>query len=209
MQVRRRAICAISPLISSSMLATDAGSDSRVNSSMRCPPSKERQTKARRPLTQVPTRSSISQRRSTPPCLSRFRTKTRFTTAYMTPCPIWGQSFQSLSTRCIPARHRSRLFAPKTTKWGFRSRPARAVNFLKIKATGRQCSENASCAEIQSLAFRKLSTFHRYYSVVKDPVSALKQVASGSLTPETMEALSTVYPQTLKEMQTAVMGAMT
>ena len=98
-------------------------------------------------------------------------------------------------------------FAPKTTM-GFQKSTARAVNFLKSKLPGVNVPKMPLAPKYKA-SHSELSTFHRYYSVVKDPVSALKQVASGSLTPETMDALSTVYPQTLKEMQTAVMGAMT
>lgn len=50
--------------------------------------------------------------------------------------------------------------------------------------------------------------FNRYYDAVDNPVSALKQVKNGSLSNETMEALTAVYPQMLNHMRQTVIHEM-
>lgn len=55
----------------------------------------------------------------------------------------------------------------------------------------------------------ELSTFFRYYAVVENPYIALKQVKSGTLTPETMETLETIYPSLLAEMRSSLMDKIT
>lgn len=47
-------------------------------------------------------------------------------------------------------------------------------------------------------------TFNRYYEAVDDPFSVLKQVRHGTLTNESMQALQTVYPKLLTQMQQAI-----
>lgn len=47
--------------------------------------------------------------------------------------------------------------------------------------------------------------FNRYYETVSNPVGVLKQIKSGSLTGESMEALHAVHPDLLQEMQAKVM----
>lgn len=44
--------------------------------------------------------------------------------------------------------------------------------------------------------------FSAYYNAVNDPISALKQVKNGTLSNETMEVLTQVYPRLLQEMRT-------
>lgn len=55
----------------------------------------------------------------------------------------------------------------------------------------------------------ELARFERYRSVVENPVSVLEQVRDGTVTPESMEALTTVYPKLYSEMSEAVMSALT
>lgn len=47
--------------------------------------------------------------------------------------------------------------------------------------------------------------FSRYYHAVSQPLEALKQVKSGTLTSETMESLQAVHPQLLEEMRQKVL----
>lgn len=52
------------------------------------------------------------------------------------------------------------------------------------------------------------SKFNKYFQAVNDPLSALKQIKNGSLSNETMEALQTVHPELLKNMQQLVISHM-
>lgn len=49
-------------------------------------------------------------------------------------------------------------------------------------------------------------TFERYYKAVDNPLSALKEVKSGTLSAETMESLQAVHPQLLQEMRKEVLS---
>lgn len=51
-----------------------------------------------------------------------------------------------------------------------------------------------------------LSMFNRYADVVKDPVSVLEQVQSGTLTKEAVEAVSQVYPGLYSDMRLSIMN---
>ncbi len=57
--------------------------------------------------------------------------------------------------------------------------------------------------------FPQMIKFSRYYNAVHRPLSALGQLKEGSVHPETIEALNTVYPQLYQEMKTEVMDAVT
>lgn len=53
-----------------------------------------------------------------------------------------------------------------------------------------------------------LAKFNRYYSIVQDPYIALHQVKKGTVTPETIETLSVVYPRLYQDMKKSVMDAL-
>lgn len=55
----------------------------------------------------------------------------------------------------------------------------------------------------------EIADFNRYYNLVEDPVSALEQVDKGTLTSETIETLSAVYPKLYQEMQTQMLDKIT
>lgn len=55
----------------------------------------------------------------------------------------------------------------------------------------------------------ELSKFARYYDIVQEPAKALEHLKNSTLTRESMEALSTVYPQLYDEMKTQVIQNLT
>lgn len=50
-----------------------------------------------------------------------------------------------------------------------------------------------------------ISKFNRYYSIAENPYHALTQVKDGTIMPETVETLSTVYPKLYEEMKKELM----
>src|SRR5206468_727699 len=48
------------------------------------------------------------------------------------------------------------------------------------------------------------SKFNRYYEAVNRPTSILKQAAAGTLTPEAIEAVATVYPELYAKIRGAI-----
>lgn len=53
----------------------------------------------------------------------------------------------------------------------------------------------------------QIAQFKRYYDVVEDPVSALKQVKNNTITSEAMEALQAVHPDLYEHMKTQMLTA--
>ena len=51
----------------------------------------------------------------------------------------------------------------------------------------------------------EMSVFNRYYEAVKNPMKVLKQASAGTLTPEAVEAVQTVYPKLFEQMQSSIM----
>jgi hypothetical protein len=51
----------------------------------------------------------------------------------------------------------------------------------------------------------ELAQFHRYVDAVEDPKILLAQAAKGVLTPETIEAVQTVYPALFAKIQTTIL----
>lgn len=82
-----------------------------------------------------------------------------------------------------------------------------ATEFLKSKLPSTDPLAPLSNKRVPSDA--ELSKFFRYYSVVENPYTVLKQVKDGTLNSEAMEAMSTVYPKLLGEMQEAVANKLT
>lgn len=98
-------------------------------------------------------------------------------------------------------------YAPQISQ-GLQMTMARATSFLQSKIPTNGIEQKPLSAPYQP-SNSELSKWHKYYSIVEDPTHALHQVASGTLVPETMETLASVYPKLLANMQTAVMNKMT
>lgn len=80
----------------------------------------------------------------------------------------------------------------------------KALQFLTTRLPGPTDSQNPFQPTYKP-SKAELSRFNNYYSVVKDPKIALDQLATGTLTPQTMETLREVYPGLLQYMQTQVL----
>lgn len=83
---------------------------------------------------------------------------------------------------------------------------ARAVSFLASKlpvqgGAGPLAGKGAPSRN-------EVSKFGRYYKAVQHPLSVLKQAAAGTLTPEAIEALQTVYPQLYEQMKATAVAKM-
>lgn len=96
--------------------------------------------------------------------------------------------------------------APKTAA-SVQGAMVRATQFLQQKLPQGGPQKPLSPKYIPSDA--ELAKWHKYYSAIETPTNALHDVARGTLVPETMEALSAVYPKMLSEMQSSVMDKMT
>lgn len=83
----------------------------------------------------------------------------------------------------------------------------RATEFLRSKLPAQGPIAPLSTPLKPSVA--EMNKFLKYYEVVENPLTILKQVRSGLLTSEGMEAMKTVYPGMLAEMRTAVMDKIT
>lgn len=92
--------------------------------------------------------------------------------------------------------------APKTTG-ALQMAAARATQFLSGKAPKEQQAGPMSRKLPPSQA--DLSKFNLYFQTVENPTDVLKHVAAGTLTPEHLETLSTVYPTLFSEMKSTVM----
>lgn len=55
----------------------------------------------------------------------------------------------------------------------------------------------------------QIAKFNRYFVAVDEPLSIVKQAAAGTLTPEGVEAVRTVYPDLYADMQTRIVEALT
>lgn len=83
----------------------------------------------------------------------------------------------------------------------------RATEFLRSKLP--QSGPIAPLSPPLKPSIAEMNKFLKYYEVVEDPLTILRQVRSGLLTTEAMEAMKTVYPGLLQEMRTAVMDKIT
>lgn len=84
---------------------------------------------------------------------------------------------------------------------------ARATQFLQQKLPGQDVAKKPLSNTYQP-SEAEIAKWHKYYSAVENPTNALKQVAVGNISAETMETLSVVYPKLLNEMQIAVTDKM-
>lgn len=78
----------------------------------------------------------------------------------------------------------------------------RAVEFLQSKLPPKP--PPGLFGETYEVSPTEAAQFDRYLSVVEKPMLALDQVRSGLIGPETMEALTSVYPKLLDQMRQAV-----
>lgn len=92
--------------------------------------------------------------------------------------------------------------APKTAG-AVQQTAIRATQFLSGKAPKEQQAGPMSRKLPPSQA--DLSKFNLYFQTVENPTDVLKHVAAGTLTPEHLETLSTVYPTLFSEMKSTVM----
>lgn len=96
--------------------------------------------------------------------------------------------------------------APKTSE-AVQGAMARATQFLQSKLP--QGGPQKPLSPKYKPSDAELAKWHKYFSAVESPTEVLHDVARGTLVPETMEALSVVYPKMLSEMQMAVTDKMT
>lgn len=96
--------------------------------------------------------------------------------------------------------------APKTAE-AVQSSMLRATQFLKAKLP--QGPPKTPLGHTYKPSDAELAKWHKYFSAVDSPTDALHAVARGTIVPETMEALSVVYPKLLQEMQLTVTDKMT
>lgn len=76
---------------------------------------------------------------------------------------------------------------------------ARAVAFLASKLP--QNAAPGPLAQKWTPSRAEISKFQRYYEAVNKPTSILKHAAQGTLTPESIEAVATVYPQLFEKIR--------
>jgi hypothetical protein len=82
---------------------------------------------------------------------------------------------------------------------------SRAVAFLASKVPQRPKAGPLAADWKPSPA--EVATFNRYFEAVEKPSALLKQAAAGTLTPEAVEAVRTVHPQTFAQIQQAVLAS--
>ncbi len=92
--------------------------------------------------------------------------------------------------------------APDTTV-ALGAASTRAVSFLASKAP--KAPKAGPLAPEWEPSAAELATFRRYYEAVQSPLSVLKQAQEGTLTPEAVEAVATVYPQLMDRIRFAAL----
>lgn len=87
---------------------------------------------------------------------------------------------------------------------GLHSTILRGVQFLssKIPKPANELPLNASWSPTPS----QKAKFNKYYNAVNDPISILKQIKSGLVSNEAMEALQVVHPELLQDMRLSVIS---
>lgn len=93
--------------------------------------------------------------------------------------------------------------APKTSE-GVQMASLRAAQFLKSKLP--QQPQNKLFSPNVTPSPAEIHKFFRYYTAVEKPTSVLDHVKAGTVTPESIETLNTVYPKLYAEMKSAIMG---
>lgn len=79
---------------------------------------------------------------------------------------------------------------------------ARGVAFLQTKLPQRP--KAGPLANDWKPSRSEIAQFNRYYEAVNKPMSIMKQAAAGTLTPEAVEAVRTVYPDLYAKMSAAI-----
>lgn len=92
--------------------------------------------------------------------------------------------------------------APETAQ-AIQTTSARGVAFLASKLPHAAPSGPLQPKRVTSQS--DMSKFNRYYEAVENPTSVLKQAAAGTLTPEAVEAVKTVYPQLYQQMTKSIL----
>lgn len=90
---------------------------------------------------------------------------------------------------------------------GLQASSARAMHFLGSKIPGPPHTNPFSQPYEPSHA--EISKFNRYHDIVEKPIRALDQVKLGTLTPETLETLTAVYPKLYDYMKQVVINEAT
>jgi len=81
-----------------------------------------------------------------------------------------------------------------------------ATNFLASKAP--QQGPQAPLSEDMPFNNVELQKFNRYYNTIDKPISVMKHLKNGTLSPEHIEALQTVYPTLYNEMKMSLSNSM-
>lgn len=84
---------------------------------------------------------------------------------------------------------------------------ANATQFLASKLPVRELA--SPFAEPHKPSSSEIAKFNRYYQVVRDPFLIMHQIKTGTLTPESLETIKTVYPQLYGQMNNAIMDKLT
>lgn len=100
-----------------------------------------------------------------------------------------------------------RTHAPQTAQ-AMQVASARAAQFLASKIPHAPPGRGPLAPEWQPSDV-EMSRWMRYYDAVQNPMSILKQAATGTITPEAIEAVRTVYPDLFAKMQGAVVDKLT
>ena len=80
---------------------------------------------------------------------------------------------------------------------------SRAVAFLRSKAP--QPPQMGPLAGKWQASPSEIAKFHRYYEATNKPLSILKQASAGTLSPEAVEAVATVYPELMTKIRTQLL----
>lgn len=84
-----------------------------------------------------------------------------------------------------------------------------SVNFLISKLPKTEIGfDQEFYDEAPDYSDYQIATFNRYARAVENPLSILEDIQAGTLTPQAMEAVRTIYPTIMSEIQTQVMDQM-
>lgn len=83
----------------------------------------------------------------------------------------------------------------------------RAVQFLNSKLPQEPQKFPLSPDYVPSKG--EIAQFNHYFNIVEDPTNIMTEIKSGTLTPQSLETIQTVYPKLYSEMQTQLTEALT
>jgi hypothetical protein len=81
---------------------------------------------------------------------------------------------------------------------------ARALSFLASKVP--QAPNRGLWGQKWTPSQAEIAKFGRYYEAANNPLAILKQAAAGTLTPEAIEAVSTIYPQLMDQIRSSALS---